>query len=100
MAGPISTPGMISIDGHRKAVFSAAKIFARLPIDRVRLEMDTSPDIGGMAGVEITVPDWSSGISHPAEGYRANLANLPFPREPFANTEIDTEHFQPGVMVR
>lgn len=92
-SGSDNYSGMISIDGHRKAVFNAAEIFARLPIDRVRLEMDTSPDIGGMAGVE----DHRAGlvIWNLAPGKKdiaLNLANLPFPSGTIREYRIDAEH--------
>lgn len=85
--------GMISIDGHRKAVFNAAEIYARLPVDRVLLDMDTTLDVGGMAGVE----DHRAGlvIWNLAPGKKdisLALENLPFAKGTIREYRIDAEH--------
>lgn len=85
--------GMISIDGHRKAVFNAAEIYARLPVDRVLLDMDTTLDVGGMAGVE----DHRAGlvIWNLAPGKKdisLGLENLPFAKGTIREYRIDAEH--------
>lgn len=51
-SGQDNYSGMVSIDGHRKAVFNAAEIYARLPVDRVRVDVAGPSGVGGMAGVD------------------------------------------------
>lgn len=85
--------GMISTDGHRKALFNAAEIYARLPVDRVLLDMDQTPDFGGMAGVE----DHRAGlvIWNLAPGKKdlsLSLDNLPFAKGTVREYRIDAEH--------
>lgn len=51
-SGQNNFSGMVSIDGHRKAVFNAAEIYARLPVDRSPVTIDGAPDLGGLAAAD------------------------------------------------
>jgi hypothetical protein len=45
--------GMISMDGHRKAVFNAYRIYAMMPVDRRRLTIQGAPPgVAGLASAE------------------------------------------------
>ena len=92
-SGSHNYSGMISIDGHRKALFNAAEIFARLPVDRVNLEMNASLDLGGMAGVEqhrAGLVIWN--LAPGKKNVSLNLANLPFGSGTIREYRIDSEH--------
>ncbi|MBV9851529.1 MAG: hypothetical protein JO250_17820 [Armatimonadetes bacterium] len=85
--------GMVSRDGHRKAVFNAYSLYARMPVDRRR--------------VSITGPDGVEGLAS-TDGHRASLAlwnrsgqdrmlsvvlaHLPFARGRFQVFRIDAAH--------
>jgi xylan 1,4-beta-xylosidase len=43
--------GMVSMDGHRKALFNAYLAYSQMPIDRVKFSSD-SPDVEGLASFE------------------------------------------------
>ena len=92
-SGSDNYSGMISIDGHRKALFNAAEIYARLPIDRVQLEMNISPDVGGMAGVEehrAGLVIWN--LAPGRQDVMLSLANLPFSTGTIHEYRIDADH--------
>lgn len=85
--------GMISIDGHRKAVFNAAEIYARLPVDRVLLQMDTTLDFGGMAGIEdhrAALVIWN--LAPGERDISLNLGGIPFATGTIREYRIDEEH--------
>lgn len=44
--------GMVSLDGHRKAVFNAYVLYARMPVDRRRVVTDGPDGLEGMASVD------------------------------------------------
>ena len=44
--------GMVSLDGHRKAVFNAAAIYARMPVDRRQVIVHGPDGMEGMASVD------------------------------------------------
>lgn len=44
--------GMISLDGHRKAVFNAYALYARMPVDRRRLTIDGPAGVNGLASAD------------------------------------------------
>jgi hypothetical protein len=85
--------GMISIDGHPKAVFNAADIYARLPVDRVALDIDGPPDLGGLAGVEAHRAGlvlWN--LAPGKKDLSVRLSGLPFARGVIREYRIDSGH--------
>ncbi|MDQ3654547.1 MAG: hypothetical protein M3457_05660 [Chloroflexota bacterium] len=85
--------GMISIDGHRKAVFNAAEIYARLPVDRVLLEMNTTLDIGGMAGIDehrAGLVIWN--LTPGKKEVLLDLRSIPFATGTVREYRIDEDH--------
>lgn len=44
--------GMVSLDGHRKAVFNAYAIYARMPVDRRRVIVNGPDGLEGMASAD------------------------------------------------
>lgn len=44
--------GMISLDGHRKAVFNAYALYARMPVDRRRLKIDGPQGVSGLSSAD------------------------------------------------
>jgi hypothetical protein len=79
--------GMISIDGHRKAVFNAYKIYTMMPIDRYQMRVGglrktlTGNPVQGMASADdhrATVVLWNrTGYDQPLN---VSLKNVPFAR--------------------
>ena len=44
--------GMIDFDGRRKAVFNAAALYARMPVDRRQVSVQGAPDVEGLASAD------------------------------------------------
>ena len=85
--------GMVSIDGHRKAVFNAAEIYARLPIDRVALTLDGPHDLDGIAGVgehRAGVVVWN--LTLQPQELNLSLKGLPFAPAGWREYRIDETH--------
>jgi len=91
--------GMISIDGHRKAVFNAYKIYTMMPIDRYQMRVGglrktlTGNPVQGMASADdhrATVVLWNrTGYDQPLN---VSLKNVPFARGAFRVYRIDADH--------
>ncbi len=85
--------GMISIDGHRKALFNAAEIYARLPIDRGLVTIDGAPGLGGFAGSDgrrAGFALWNLGVV--SRSLTVSLAGVPFARGALTVYRIDADH--------
>lgn len=85
--------GMISIEGRRKAVFNAAALYARMPVDRRQLVIQGSPDIEGMASAD----SYSAGIllwnrSETDQALRVAVRHPPFSRGRLRVYRIDATH--------
>lgn len=85
--------GMISFGGHRKAVFNAATIYSRMPIDRRKVMIDGGDDIGGMASTD----DYRAGLvvwnrSATNRNVRVILSHVPFDQAECCVYRIDAEH--------
>ena len=90
---------MISIDGHRKAVFNAYKIYTMMPIDRYQMRVGglrktlTGNPVQGMASADdhrATVVLWNrTGYDQPLN---VSLKNVPFARGAFRVYRIDADH--------
>ena len=92
-SGQDNYSGMVSIDGHRKAVFNAAEIYARLPTDRAPVALDGPVDVGGIAGVDENragVALWNLG-RQPRE-IDLDLDGIPFDDGELTEYRIDEEH--------
>lgn len=71
--------GMVSMDGHRKAVFNAFKAYAEMPVDRCALTIHGTSMLDGMASVDersAHVLLWNAGAS--AEPVSLRLGHIPF----------------------
>jgi xylan 1,4-beta-xylosidase len=85
--------GMISIDGHPKAVFNAADIYRRLPADRVKLTIDGPVGVGGLAGASdhrAGVAIWN--LEPGKQDISLSLEDLPFAKGTIREYRIDSEH--------
>lgn len=85
--------GMISIDGRRKAVFNAYRIYAMMPVDRRAVSVDGPPGLGGMASSD----DHRSGVvvwnrSGAAQPVKLSLSGVPFARGDVRIYRIDSQH--------
>lgn len=94
-SGQDNYSGMVSIDGHRKAVFNAAEIYARLPTDRVALTIDgdSGRDLGGLAAAEAHragVAIWN--LSPQSQDVALALDGLPFVPAALREYRIDEDH--------
>jgi len=88
--------GMVSIDGHRKAVFNAYKIYMAMPTDRRRVGIAAPTGIDGIAGMAATdghragIVVWNT--SGAERIVSVALRDIPFPRGAFRVYRIDTDH--------
>lgn len=85
--------GMIGFGGHRKAVFNAAAILARMPVDRRQTTVPDVPGLGGMASAEahrVGLVIWN--VAERDQPVRVLLAALPFPRARLRVYRIDAQH--------
>lgn len=85
--------GMISIEGRRKAVFNAAALYARMPVDRRQLVIKGSPDIEGMASADkhtAGVLLWNR--SGADQSLSVGLRRAPFSRGRLRVYRIDAAH--------
>lgn len=84
---------MISADGHRKAAFNAALIYARMPEDRKEVIFKGANGLGGMASADserASVVIWNR--SGGDQCITALLSHAPFARANFQVYRIDAEH--------
>lgn len=92
-SGQDNYSGMVSIDGHRKAVFNAAEIYARLPTDRSPVVLDGPVDVGAIAGVDerrAGVALWNLGRQ--PQDIALDLAGIPFGDGDLMEYRIDADH--------
>lgn len=85
--------GMISVDGHRKAVFNAWKIYTSMPVKRSALFINDSSGVSGMASSDVdksSVVLWN--LSGESRNIIAELLNIPFPEGTMNVYRIDSKH--------
>jgi len=85
--------GMVSIDGHRKAVFNAYRIYASMPEDRYLLSISGPREFGGMASSDAgksTAVLWN--LCGRSQTVSARLRNLPFSKGIVRVYRIDADH--------
>jgi len=85
--------GMVSLDGHRKAVFNAYKIYAMMPVDRRQVTISGPTGMGGMAstdGHKASFVVWNKTGSD--QTMSALLNNVPFPTGTVNVYRIDASH--------
>jgi hypothetical protein len=85
--------GMISADGHRKALFNAAATYARMPEDRKEVLFKGANGLNGMASADdrrasVVIWNRSGGDRY----ITASLAHTPFERANFQVYRIDADH--------
>ncbi len=85
--------GMVTIDGHRKAIYNAVALYARLPVDRCPLSVNGAPGIAGLASADAhraCALLWNrSGADQEA---RVQLHGLPFEQATLQVYRIDATH--------
>ena len=85
--------GMISIEGHRKAVFNAYRIYAMMPVDRCQVSIHGTTAAEGMAsadGHKVSLVLWSNSGSD--QTVNVALNGVPFARGHFRVYRIDSDH--------
>lgn len=85
--------GMVSLDGHRKAVFNAYKIYAMMPVDRRQVTISGPTGMGGMAstdGHKASFVVWNKTGSD--QTMSTLLNNVPFPTGAVNVYRIDATH--------
>ncbi len=85
--------GIISVSGHRKAVFNGYRIYNMMPVDRRLVSVDGPPGVGGMASSDdhkAALVIWNrSGAGHP---FRLDLKHVPFESGDVRIYRIDADH--------
>lgn len=85
--------GMITSDGHRKALFNAFKVYGMMPVDRNMVTPDGAEGAGGLAssdGHNAAVVIWNeSSTDRPVT---VRLKHLPFARGALQVSRIDVDH--------
>ncbi len=92
-SGQDNYSGMVSIDGHRKAVFNAAEIYARLPTDRSPVVLDGPSDLNAIAGVDehrAGVALWN--LTRQDRDLALDLTGIPFTDGELTEYRIDADH--------
>jgi len=85
--------GMVSLDGHRKAVFNAAVLYARMPVDRRRVIVAGPEGLEGMASRDrhrASLVFWNR--TGRAQAARASLKHLTLTRGHLRVFRIDASH--------
>lgn len=85
--------GMISFDGHRKAVFNAAAIYARMPIDRRQVALSPAGPLGAMASTDdgrASLVIWNRTETN--LDLKASLSHVPFACGDLRVYRIDRDH--------
>ena len=85
--------GMVSLDGHRKAVFNACAVYARMPVDRRQVVVDGPDGLEGMASLDrhrASLVFWNR--TGQAQTARALLHRLPLTRGHLRVFRIDASH--------
>lgn len=85
--------GMVTIDGHRKALFNAYKIYKQMPVDRRQALIEGAEGVEALASSDshnASLVLWNrSGVEQTVE---INLAHIGFPRGSMKVYRIDSEH--------
>ena len=84
--------GLMTFDGHRKALFNAFKVYGQMPVDRNEVQSNL-PNIDALASSDAhraSVVLWNSGDSE--RTIEVNLKQLPFARGTLRAYRIDKEH--------
>jgi len=88
--------GMVSIDGRRKAVFNAYKIYMTMPTDRRRVGIAAPVGNGGIGGMAATDGHRAGIVVWNRSGAErivtVALRDIPFPRGAFRVYRIDADH--------
>jgi hypothetical protein len=85
--------GMVSIGGHPKAVFNAAAIYARMPVDRKRVGISGAEGVEGMASADehrVGVVLWNR--AGELRELKVRLRGVPFRRGTLRVYRIDANH--------
>ena len=85
--------GMISIEGHRKALFNAYSLYARMPIDRRQLSVQGSAQVEGLASSgahQAALLLWN--CSGEEQILNVGLNHVPFARGTLRVYRIDVDH--------
>lgn len=85
--------GMISIGGHRKALFNAYKIYKSMPVDRCQVTIVGAEGVGGMASSDAHTASlilWNRSGSE--QTVHVDLTNIAFPQGTFQVYRIDADH--------
>lgn len=85
--------GMVSIDGHRKAVFNAYKIYASMPVDRRQVTLSAPRGLDGMASADahkVSLVTWN--LTGSAQSVDITLTNVPMASGTYRVYRIDAEH--------
>jgi xylan 1,4-beta-xylosidase len=85
--------GMITDDGHRKALFNAAAIYARMPIDRKNVSFHNAQDVNAMASADnhrTSLLVWNRSSS--GRSIKAILKHASFSEGDLSVYRIDREH--------
>jgi hypothetical protein len=89
--------GMVTIDGFRKAVFNAYKIYSSMPVDRKQITISGASNVGGFASADDHKAGfvlWNkSGASHTIN---ATLTGIGFPTGTLRVYPIDASHASHG----
>ncbi|MGI6626572.1 MAG: GH39 family glycosyl hydrolase [Limnochordia bacterium] len=85
--------GMVSIDGHRKAVFNAYKILSMMPVDRKKLTFSELPGLDGMASSDshtASVVLWN--VEEQERNVEIDFKNIPFHKGNLRCYRIDQDN--------
>jgi len=85
--------GMVSLDGHRKAVFNAYLIYCRMPVDRRRVVINSPAGLEGMASADThraILVFWNR--TGREQAVQATLRHLPLTRGHLRVFRIDAAH--------
>ena len=92
-AGDAPGMGLVSFDGHRKAIYNAFEIYGLMPVDRNWVAATDAKNLDAMASSDAhraSVVIWNSGDV--AQNARVNLRGLPFESGVLQTFRIDGEH--------
>jgi len=88
--------GMVGIDGQRKAVFNAYRVYMTMPTDRRRVDIVAPAGLDGIGGMAATDGHRASLVVWNRSGAERvviiSLRDIPFPRGTFRAYRIDADH--------
>ncbi len=96
-AGDAPGMGLITFDGHRKAIYNAFKIYAMMPVDRNFVGADNAQGLDAMASSDAhraSVAVWNT--SDQVQTATVNLSGLPFRNGVLQTFRIDADHASYG----